>query len=90
MDAGLKLKKTRESLGLRYRQVEQASNLIAQRHRNLDYVVGLSRLADIENKGVVPVSIDSTAFVPFTVSIWRTYSNGTASNGKRSGKTSSP
>ena len=54
MDAGLKLKKTRESLGLRYRQVEQASNLIAQKHRNLDYVVGLSRLADIENKGVIP------------------------------------
>ena len=54
IDAGLKLKKTRESLGLRYRQVEQASNLIAHKHRNLDYVVGLSRLADIENKGVVP------------------------------------
>lgn len=54
MDAGLKLKKIRENLGLRYRQVEQASNLIAQRHRNGDFVVGLSRLADIENKGVVP------------------------------------
>ena len=54
MDPGLKLKKVREKLGLRYRQVEQASNLIAQRHRNLDYVIGLSRLADIENKGVVP------------------------------------
>lgn len=54
VDAGLRLKRVREKLGLRYRQVEQASNLIAQRHRNLDYVVGLSRLADIENKGVVP------------------------------------
>ena len=54
MDAGLKLKRIREKLGLRYRQVEQASNLIAQQHRNQDYVVGLSRLADIENKGVVP------------------------------------
>ena len=54
MDPGLKLKKVREKLGLRYRQVEQASNLIAQRHRNSDYVIGLSRLADIENKGVVP------------------------------------
>ncbi len=54
MDAGLRLKKVRENLGLRYRQVEQASNLIAQRHFNSDFVVGLSRLADIENKGVVP------------------------------------
>jgi transcriptional regulator with XRE-family HTH domain len=54
MDAGLKLKRIREKLGLRYRQVERASNLIAQRHQNLDFAVGLSRLADIENKGVVP------------------------------------
>ena len=54
MDAGLKLKRIREKLGLRYRQVEQASNLLAQQHRNQDYVIGLSRLADIENKGVVP------------------------------------
>jgi len=54
MDAGLKLKKVRERLGLRYRQVEHASNLIAQRRRNSDFVVGLSRLADIENKGVIP------------------------------------
>ena len=54
MDPGLKLKRVREKLGLRYRQVEQASNLIAKKHRNLDYAIGLSRLADIENKGVVP------------------------------------
>ena len=54
MDPGLKLKRVREKLGLRYRQVEQASNLIAKKHRNLDYAIGLSRLTDIENKGVVP------------------------------------
>lgn len=54
MDAGLKLKRTRERLELRYRQVEQASNLIADKHNNLEFAVGLSRLADIENKGVVP------------------------------------
>lgn len=54
MDAGLKLKNVREKLGLRYREVEQASNRIAQRLRSSDYAVGLSRLADIENKGVVP------------------------------------
>ena len=54
MEAGLKLKSSREKLGLRYREVEQASNQIAQRLRNTDFVIGLSRLADIENKGVVP------------------------------------
>ena len=54
MDAGIKLKGIREKLGLRYCQVEQASTLIVQHHRNQDYVVGLSRLADIENKGVLP------------------------------------
>ena len=54
MDAGLKLKRVRECLQLRYRQVEQASNLIAEKHNNLDFAIGLSRLADIENKGVVP------------------------------------
>ncbi len=54
LSPGLRLKRAREKLGLRYRQVEQASNLIAKKHRNLDYVIGLSRLADIENKGVVP------------------------------------
>ncbi len=54
MQAGLRLKNTRERLGLRYREVEKATNLIAQRHKNTDFSVGLSRLADIENKGVVP------------------------------------
>ena len=54
MDPGLKLKRVREKLGLRYRQVEEASKQIAQRHRNSDYILGLSRLADIENKAVIP------------------------------------
>jgi transcriptional regulator with XRE-family HTH domain len=54
MDAGLRLTRIRENLGLRYRQVEQASNLIAARRGSAEFVVGLSRLADIENKGVVP------------------------------------
>jgi transcriptional regulator with XRE-family HTH domain len=54
MDAGLRLKRIRENLGLRYREVEQASNLIAARRGSAEFVVGLSRLADIENKGVVP------------------------------------
>jgi hypothetical protein len=53
-DAGQKLKKRREELNLRYRDVEEASLQIAARHNNDEYAIALSRLADIENKGVVP------------------------------------
>jgi transcriptional regulator with XRE-family HTH domain len=53
-DAGQKLKRIRERLGLRYRDVEEASVQIAERHNNDEYLLGLSRLADIENKGTVP------------------------------------
>ena len=53
-NAGLRMKRRRDELGLTYRDVEEASKRIAERHRNDEYVIGLSRLADIENKGVVP------------------------------------
>ena len=53
-DAGQKLKRARERLNLRYRDVEEASLRIAARHRNDEFVIALSRLADIENKGTVP------------------------------------
>lgn len=53
-DAGQKLKRVRESLDLRYRDVEEASVRIAERHQNPEFIIGLSRLADIENKGLVP------------------------------------
>jgi len=53
-DAGRKLKQTRERLNLRYRDVEQASQKIAELHGNNEFTVALSRLADIENKGTVP------------------------------------
>lgn len=53
-DAGQRLKKVRERLGLRYRDVEQASLSIAQRLQNDEFSIALSRLADIENKGTVP------------------------------------
>lgn len=52
--AGQKLKKTRERLGLRYRDVEEASTKIAARHKNDEFAVALSRLADIENRGTIP------------------------------------
>lgn len=53
-DAGQKLKRIRERLNLRFRDVEEASIKIAQRRNNDEFIVALSRLADIENKGTVP------------------------------------
>ncbi len=53
-EAGQKLKRARERLNLRYRDVEDASNQIAARHNNDEFVIALSRLSDIENKGTVP------------------------------------
>lgn len=53
-DAGQKLKRARERLNLRYRDVEEASLHIAERHDNDEFIMALSRLADIENKGTVP------------------------------------
>lgn len=51
---GISLKKVREKLNLRYRDVEAASHEIARRRGSDDYVIALSRLADIENKGTLP------------------------------------
>jgi transcriptional regulator with XRE-family HTH domain len=53
-EAGQKLKRARERLNLRYRDVEEASQRVAERHHSDEYVIALSRLADIENKGTVP------------------------------------
>lgn len=53
-EPGQRLKRVRERLGLRYREVEQASLIIARRRGNDEYAVALSRLADIENKGTLP------------------------------------
>ena len=53
-DPGHRLKRKRESLGLKYRDVEEASNLIANKKKSDEYVINLSRLSDIENKGTVP------------------------------------
>ena len=44
----------RERLRLRFRDVEEASQQIAAKHGNDEFVVALSRLADIENKGTMP------------------------------------
>jgi transcriptional regulator with XRE-family HTH domain len=53
-DAGQRLKRARERLNLRYRDVEEASLKIAARHKNDEFAIALSRLADIENKRTLP------------------------------------
>jgi transcriptional regulator with XRE-family HTH domain len=53
-NAGSHLRKTREQLRLKYRDVEEASQRIALERGNREFSIGLSRLADIENKGTVP------------------------------------
>jgi len=52
--AGQKLRRVREHLQLRYRDVAQASEEIAVRRGNHQFAIRLSRLADIENKQIVP------------------------------------
>ena len=51
---GEKLKRVRERLKLTYRDVEKASQQLAQRRANDEFAIALSRLADIEHKGTVP------------------------------------
>ena len=51
---GEKLKRVHERLKLTYRDVEKASQQLAQRRANDEFAIALSRLADIENKGTVP------------------------------------
>jgi transcriptional regulator with XRE-family HTH domain len=53
-EPGRRLRRVRERLRLRYRNVEEASQRIAGRHRSDEFIIGLSRLADIENKGTIP------------------------------------
>jgi transcriptional regulator with XRE-family HTH domain len=53
--AGQRLRRVRERLNLRYRAVFEASGQIAAAHEdNAEFIIGLSRLADIENRGIVP------------------------------------
>jgi len=51
---GLRLRQARESLGLTYREVEQASYELAAKRGRPDFILHISRLADIENRNVVP------------------------------------
>jgi len=52
--AGQKLKRVRERLKLTYRDIVRASQQIARRRGSKDFTIALSRLSDIENRGLVP------------------------------------
>ncbi len=53
-EPGQRLRRERERLRLKYRDVEEFSHRIAVKHDSDEFTVCLSRLADIENKGTVP------------------------------------
>ena len=54
MVPGLRLRNARERLGLTYRDVERASFELAAKRGRPEFIVHISRLADIENHEVVP------------------------------------
>lgn len=54
MTAGERLRALRESLGLSLRMVEGATAQLAAKYSNPNYLISLSRLSDIETKGIVP------------------------------------
>ncbi len=51
---GQRLRALREEFGLTIRDVETASIRIGACHQNDDFIIPLSRLSDIETKGIVP------------------------------------
>jgi transcriptional regulator with XRE-family HTH domain len=54
MQPGTRLRRSRERLGLTFRDVERASYELACHRGRPDFIVHLSRLADIENRDVTP------------------------------------
>ena len=54
LNGGQRLRTLRETLGYRMRDVELASNQIAQRFENEEFAIPPSRLSDIETKGIIP------------------------------------
>jgi hypothetical protein len=53
-DPGQKLRRSRERLNLRVREVEQASLKIADKYHNDDFAVLINRISEIENRNLVP------------------------------------
>ena len=54
MIPGSRLRQVRERLGLTYRDVERCSYELAGKRGRSDFVIHISRLADIENRGAIP------------------------------------
>jgi len=54
LSPGQRLRSLREQLGLTIREVEAASIRLSQKYGNQEFVLSLSRLSDIETKGVLP------------------------------------
>jgi transcriptional regulator with XRE-family HTH domain len=53
-NAGWKFREIRERLNLTYRDIEEATRLLANAKLNAEYTVTISRLSEIENNNVVP------------------------------------
>jgi transcriptional regulator with XRE-family HTH domain len=54
MNPGSQLRTRREALGLSLRDVESASMAIAERRGNPEFALPISRISDIETKGILP------------------------------------
>src|SRR5208337_2997349 len=54
LNGGQRLRAPRETLRYRIRDVELASNQIAQRFESDEFAIPPSRLSDIETKGIIP------------------------------------
>ena len=54
VSGGKKMRDLRERLGLTLREVEDASNLLADAYQNPEFSIPPSRLSDIETKGILP------------------------------------
>ncbi len=54
MVPGSRLRQARERLGLTYRDVERVSFDLASQRGRPEFIIRISRLADIENRGVTP------------------------------------
>lgn len=54
MTAGANLRALRERLGYTIRDVEAATSRLAEKYKNPEFVIQLSRLSDIETKGIMP------------------------------------
>ena len=79
-DAGQKLRRIRERLNLRVRDVEQASLKIADKYHNDDFAVLINRISEIENRNLVPTCTNCTRFAPSIAWIFKRFWNGTVSH----------